>query len=215
MKSLTPQGALFVVAAPSGAGKSSLTRALLERMDNLYLSVSHTTRNPRPGEIDGREYHFVDDATFVDMVYHEAFLEHAQVFGFKYRYGTSRAAVELHLNKGHDVLLEIDWQGAQQIKSRMPSAQSIFILPPSREELERRLTGRGTDSAEVIVARMDTSENEIKHWHEFDYLVVNDDFDTALDQLATIVTARRSRTTHYAPKIAPLLAKLLPTTDLG
>ena len=214
MKSLEPKGALFVVAAPSGAGKSSLTRALLERVDNLHLSVSHTTRQPRPGEVDGREYHFTDEQSFVDMIYHEQFIEHAQVFGFKYRYGTSRDAVDLHLNKGHDVLLEIDWQGAQQVKAKMKQAQSIFILPPSRQALEQRLKGRGTDSDEVIAKRMDTSENEMRHWHEFDYLIVNDDFEVALQQLETIIQARRMRTTHHAPNISGLLTKLLPGDDL-
>lgn len=211
----TPQGTLFVVAAPSGAGKTSLTRALLQYLPDLHLSVSHTTRDPRPGEIDGREYHFVSKEKFVDMVYHDEFLEHAQVFGFENRYGTSRAAVDKHLEAGQDVLLEIDWQGAQQIKARMPEAVSIFILPPSRDALEERLKGRGTDSDAVIARRMEQAENEMRHWHEFDYLVINDKFEAALDELTHVVKARQALTRLRAPTIKGLLQQLLPSESIG
>ena len=215
MKDLSPRGSLFVVAAPSGAGKTSLTRALLENVSGLYLSVSHTTRTPRPGEVNGREYHFVDRGEFDRMIAAEEFLEHAQVFGFEQSYGTSKAAVELHLARGNDVLLEIDWQGADLVKAAMPEAQSIFILPPSRDELERRLTGRGTDSAEVIAARMSTAENEMRQWRKFDYLIINDDFDIALQELVAIVSARRSLTSHRGAASLDLLQSLLPDEKIG
>ena len=215
MKDLSPRGSLFVVAAPSGAGKTSLTRALLENVSGLYLSVSHTTRTPRPGEVNGREYHFVDRGEFDRMIAAEEFLEHAQVFGFEHSYGTSKAAVELHLARGNDVLLEIDWQGADLVKAAMPEAQSIFILPPSRDELERRLTGRGTDSADVIAARMSTAENEMRQWRKFDYLIINDDFDIALQELVAIVSARRSLTSHRGAASLDLLQSLLPDEKIG
>lgn len=215
MKNTAARGSLFVVAAPSGAGKTTLTRALLDNTDDLYLSVSHTTRAPRVGEQTGREYHFVSRETFDQMIERQEFLEHAQVFGFEHSYGTSKAAVEHHLAQGQDVLLEIDWQGAQWVKQVMPEAQSIFILPPSRQELERRLTGRGTDSAEVIAARMSTAENEMKHWSNFDYLIVNDDFDVALTQMQAIISARRCLTAHQAASNRDLLQQLLPNENLG
>ncbi len=215
MQNTTPRGSLYVVAAPSGAGKTSLTRALLDATDGLYLSVSHTTRAPRPGEQTGREYHFVDTAEFQRMVDQGEFLEHAQVFGFEHSYGTSKAAVELHLAQGQDVLLEIDWQGADLVKAVMPEAQSVFILPPARDELERRLTGRATDSAEVIAARMSTAESEMQHWHKFDYLIINDDFDTALQQIQAIVLARRCITPRQAATHTGLLEQLLPSNNLG
>ena len=215
MKDLSPRGSLFVVAAPSGAGKTSLTRALLENVSGLYLSVSHTTRTPRPGEVNGREYHFVDRGEYDRMIAAEEFLEHAQVFGFVHSSGTSKAAVELHLARGNDVLLEIDWQGADLVKAAMPEAQSIFILPPSRDELERRLTGRGTDSAEVIAARMSTAENEMQQWRKFDYLIINDDFDNALQELVAIVSARRSLTSHRGAASLDLLQSLLPDQKIG
>ena len=211
----TLKGTLFVVAAPSGAGKTSLTRALLQYLPHLHLSVSHTTRDARPGEVNGREYHFVSKDEFVDMVYKDEFLEHAQVFGFENRYGTSRAAVDKHLNAGQDVLLEIDWQGAQQIKARMPEAVSIFILPPSREALEQRLKGRGTDSDDVIARRMEQAENEMRHWPEFDYLIINDKFEAALDELTHVVKARQALTQLRAPAVKGLLQQLLPSESLG
>lgn len=149
------------------------------------------------------------------MIAAEEFLEHAQVFGFEHSYGTSKAAVELHLARGNDVLLEIDWQGADLVKAAMPEAQSIFILPPSRDELERRLTGRGTDSADVIAARMSTAENEMRQWRKFDYLIINDDFDTALQELVAIVSARRSLTSHRGAASLGLLQSLLPDEKIG
>ena len=215
MKNLSSRGSLFVVAAPSGAGKTSLTRALLDSTPGLHLSVSHTTRTARPGEVDGREYHFVTRSEFDRMVSAGEFLEHAQVFGFEHSYGTSKAAVELHLAAGQDVLLEIDWQGVDQVKQVMPEAQSLFILPPSRDELERRLTGRGTDSAEVIAARMSTAENEMQHWPKFDYLIVNDQFDTALAEMQAILLARRCLTPRRASEQQGLLQQLLPVTNFG
>ena len=215
MENHSSRGSLFVVAAPSGAGKTSLTRALLDNTTDLHLSVSHTTRTPRPGEQNGREYHFVDRNRFDQMIENGEFLEHAQVFGFEHSYGTSKAAVELHLSQGQDVLLEIDWQGVEQIKAVMPEAQSLFILPPSRDELERRLTGRGTDSAEVIAKRMSTAENEMRHWHNFDYLIINDDFDLALQEMQAILTARRCQCARQGARHQALLEQLLPDQKIG
>lgn len=214
MTNTAARGSLFVVAAPSGAGKTSLTRALLQATDRLHLSVSHTTRAPRPGEENGREYHFVDDAEFDRMIQAGEFLEHANVFGFKHRYGTSRQAVEQHLNAGRDVLLEIDWQGVDQIKAALPEAQSIFILPPSRQALEERLKGRGTDSDEVIAARMSAAENEMQHFGRFDYLIINDDFEIALSDIKAIVHARQLRCTQQRYTHLALLQTLLPEQKL-
>ncbi|MBU6478670.1 MAG: guanylate kinase, partial [Xanthomonadaceae bacterium] len=168
-------GHLFIVAAPSGAGKSTLVNALLAREPGIALSISHTTRAPRPGDMDGVQYHFVDRATFERMVAHGDFLEHADVFGNCY--GTSRGAVEPILKAGRDVLLEIDWQGAEQVRRAMPECVSIFILPPSRAELERRLRTRATDSEATIEKRLAASREEISHAHAFDCIVVNDHFD--------------------------------------
>jgi len=184
-------GTLFIIAAPSGAGKTSLVKALRERDPAIRVSISHTTRAPRPGEQDGVHYHFVSEARFLELVGQRAFLEHAQVFGN--RYGTSEAAVRELLNAGYDVILEIDWQGARQVRQRFTDVVGIFILPPSREELRRRLQGRGQDSAEIIEGRMSQARDEIIHYVEFDYLVINDRFEQALDQLAAIFTAQRLR----------------------
>ncbi|HXF08056.1 MAG TPA: guanylate kinase [Candidatus Acidoferrales bacterium] len=200
-------GNLFVIAAPSGAGKTSLVQALMAADPGLRFSVSHTTRPPRPGEVDGRDYHFVDPETFRRMVAEDAFLEHAEVFGRSY--GTSRAAVEARLAAGEDVILEIDWQGARQIRTLMPACVSIFILPPSRVELERRLRGRGTDDAEVIERRLALAVAEMRHYGEFEYLVVNDAFDVALAELQAIVRAARCRTALQAARRATWLADLL------
>jgi guanylate kinase len=183
-------GKLFVVAAPSGAGKSTLVNALLERDPHIVLSISHTTRPPRPGDVDGRHYHFVDRSEFERMVARGEFLEHAEVFGNLY--GTSRSAVEPILAAGRDVLLEIDWQGARQVRASMPGCIGIFILPPSRAELERRLRARATDSMDTIERRLAASREEIAHAQEFDAIVVNDDFDDALAQLRAIVRAARA-----------------------
>ena len=183
----TARGTLYIISAPSGAGKSSLLQALLEagECDNLELSVSHTTRAPRPGEIDGREYHFVDITAFEAMVARDEFLEHARVFDN--RYGTSRSAVESRLAAGFDVILEIDWQGARRVRELLPAAVSIFILPPSREALEQRLTTRGQDDAAVIARRMRDAVSEMSHYDEYHYLVINDDFQQALADLVLIL----------------------------
>jgi guanylate kinase len=178
-------GTLYILSAPSGAGKSSLARALVESMPDVTVSVSHTTRAPRPGEEDGVHYHFVDRETFQAMVDRGEFLEHARVFDNFY--GTSQKAVQDELDRGKDVILDIDWQGARNIKARMDKAVGIFILPPSREELERRLRGRGQDSDEIIARRMLDAISEMGHFEEFDYVVVNDDFDAALGDLQCIL----------------------------
>jgi len=176
---------LFIVAAPSGGGKTSLVAALLERDPGVRLSISHTTRAPRPGERDGEHYHFVDQATFLQLVKENAFLEYAQVYG--HYYGTGRAAVEHRLEEGFSVMLDIDWQGARQVKRSFPESCSIYILPPSVQELRERLARRGQDSADVIKSRMQEARSEIEHCAEFDFLVVNDEFDAALGDLLSIV----------------------------
>jgi guanylate kinase len=183
------QGTLYIISAPSGAGKTSLVKAILEQDAKVRVSVSHTTRAPRDGEVDGVAYNFVSLAEFDQVIDAGEFLEYAEVFTNKY--GTSKLWVEEQLAAGIDVILEIDWQGAQQVREKMPNALSIFILPPSRAELERRLTGRGTDSAEIIAGRMSQAESEMSHFGEFDYLVINDQFDDALNQLQAIFTANR------------------------
>ena len=188
---LSNSGTLYIISAPSGAGKTSLVKALLERTGQIMVSVSNTTRAPRPGEVDGRDYHFTEVEDFRRMIDEGAFLEHAQVFDNFY--GTSQANVAEQMAGGMDVILEIDWQGAQQVRQKMPGAVSIFILPPSREELERRLRGRGTDADEVIARRLGEAVSEMGHYREFDYLVFNDDFDTALGELRAIILARRQR----------------------
>ena len=184
------QGTLYIISAPSGAGKSSLLRALLEsgRVPWAELSVSHTTRAPRPGEVDGQDYHFVDPGQFQAMVDAGDFLEHARVFDN--HYGTSRDAVTARLEQGIDVILEIDWQGARRVREQLPATLSIFILPPSRNALQKRLTGRGQDGAEVIARRMRDAVSEMSHFDEYDYLVVNDDFQQALDDLVQIFTGQ-------------------------
>ena len=182
------RGRLFVIAAPSGAGKTSLVRALMERVPELRFSISYTTRRQRPNEVHGRDYFFVPREEFERMAEAGQFLEHATVFGNSY--GTARAQVEQSLTSGQDLILEIDWQGARQIRAALPECCSIFILPPSRAELERRLRGRGTDTEEVIVRRLGEAADDMGHWREFDYVVVNDVFERALDQLSAIVQGR-------------------------
>jgi guanylate kinase len=198
-----------VVSAPSGGGKTSLVNALLERDARVALSVSHTTRAPRPGERDGVHYYFVDEASFAGLVERGAFLEHARVFG--HRYGSGRDAVELQLAAGHDVLLDIDWQGARQVRSSFPAARTIFILPPSMAELRRRLVKRRQDSDEVIDRRMRAARDEISHAAEFDFLVVNDDFDAALADLYSIVRQGRLDRSGDVQKNREILAELLET----
>ncbi|MDH5370972.1 MAG: guanylate kinase, partial [Gammaproteobacteria bacterium] len=176
-----PLGTLFVISAPSGAGKTSLVKALLEQTNDIGVSVSHTTRLKREGEQDGVDYHFVDKESFISMVEQGAFLEHAQVFDNYY--GTAVTNIETKLNQGEDVILEIDWQGAAQVRKQLPYAVNIFILPPSQAALEERLRGRGQDSDEIIARRMRDAKSETSHYSEYDYLVVNDDFESALTEL--------------------------------
>ncbi|QIB65563.1 guanylate kinase [Kineobactrum salinum] len=200
-------GTLYTVSAPSGAGKTSLVNALIERDQGLRVSVSHTTRPQRPGERDGVDYHFVDEAVFTTMLAEAAFLEHARVFGNLY--GTSQAWVEQQLAQGTDVVLEIDWQGAEQVKRQLPATRSIFILPPSRQTLEQRLTGRGQDGPEVIAARMAQAVEEISHFVQSDFLVVNNDFEQALAELQTIVACHRLQTSRQQQLLSDLLQNLL------
>ena len=200
-------GTLYVIAAPSGAGKTSLVGALVESTPDIDVSVSHTTRPMRPGEQDGIHYHFTNVATFEKMIEEGAFLEHARVFDNYY--GTSMANIEQELEAGRDVILEIDWQGAQQVRQQVPACVGIFILPPSREALEARLQGRGQDADEVIARRMRDAINEMSHYAEFDYLVFNDEFETALSDLQAIVLARRQRFAAQARRHAETLRALL------
>jgi guanylate kinase len=202
-----PQGTLFIVSAPSGAGKTSLVRELIDSLDGLQVSVSHTTRERRNGEVDGVNYHFIDVPAFEAMIERGEFFEHARVFDNYY--GTSRPAVQAALAAGQDVILEIDWQGARQVRQQMPDAVSIFILPPSREELERRLASRGTDEHAVIARRMRDAVSEMSHHDEYDYLVINDDFTTALRELQSLVIARRLTLARAGEHHAPLLKALL------
>jgi len=204
---LIEAGTLFVVAAPSGAGKSSLVNALLQREPTISLSISHTTRSPRVGELHGKHYYFVERDAFEKQVAAGNFLEHAEVHGNLY--GTSGTTVEASLAQGRDVLLEIDWQGAQQIRRSKPDCVSVFILPPSRAELERRLRGRGSDSAAVIERRLRNSREEIGHAHEFDFILINDVFDEALDDLQAIVRAVRQRSALQWRRHETLIAELL------
>jgi len=191
-----------VVVAPSGAGKTSLVDALLKREPNIRLSISYTTRAPREGERDGREYHFIDRARFESMIAAGDFLEHANVYGNYY--GTSRRWIEEQIAGDHDVLLEIDWQGAKQLRSLFPHMVGVFILPPSLEELRRRLHVRGTDSPEAIEKRMASAREEISHVLEFEYIIVNERFDSALDDLIAIVHATRVSRAQQALRLAKL-----------
>ncbi len=200
-------GTLYIVAAPSGAGKTSLTRALLEREPNLELSVSYTSRAPRPNEVDGVHYHFVSRAAFEAMIGRDEFFEHAIVHGDLK--GTARGPVEKTLATGKDVLLEIDWQGADQVRKKMKDTISIFILPPSRAELERRLRSRASDSEETILRRLADARRDLEHAGDFDYIVVNDDFESALDEICAIVEHRRRGEANPKRDVAALLADLL------
>jgi len=189
-------GLLFVITAPSGAGKSSLIDALLKDDPRLKLSVSYTTRAPRPGEANGREYHFVDDKTFMAMLERGEFLESAEVHGN--RYGTSEAVIREALARGQDLVLEIDWQGAQQVRRLYPECHGVFILPPSVAELERRMRARGQDSDAVIRRRLASAEEEISHAPEFDYAIINKDFDEAKKDLQAIIRVERLRKSRNA-----------------
>ena len=207
MSSKPERGNLFIIAAPSGAGKTSLVHALLERDPRLVLSISHTTRPPRPGEINAHHYHFVTQPEFEQMVDAGEFMEHARVFD--HYYGTNRKSVAQQLEQGRDVVLEIDWQGARQVRSVFPQCCLIFIIPPSLEILRKRLTARGQDSASVIERRMNDAQTEISHWAEFDQLVVNDDFNTALEELLAIINDHRLDKPHQVNKDYQHLAQRL------
>jgi len=201
------KGNLFIVTAPSGAGKSSLVNALLEADSNIKLSVSYTTRAPRPGEVDGVHYHFVSVDAFQEMLARSEFLESAEVYGNYY--GTSQPWIEAQMQAGHDILLEIDWQGAGQVRKLFPDCLGIFILPPSQAALRERLTKRNQDSEEVINRRVAAAREDISHALEFDYLVVNDVFDVALADLQAIVRARRLGIHSQMHRLEPLLHGLL------
>ncbi len=201
------RGHLFIISAPSGAGKTSLVKALVDSSDNVLVSVSHTTRPMRPGEQDGVNYHFVDQRQFKAMLAQQAFLEHAEVFGNYY--GTSRAWVEQTLADGKSVILEIDWQGGLQVAELMPDAISIFILPPSREALRERLTTRGQDEDSVIEQRMSEAVNEMSHYHQADYIIINDDFAEALSELKLVINAAQLSQSAQQQRHRALLAELL------
>lgn len=205
-------GNLFILSAPSGAGKSSLINALLTQGKELssrpmQVSVSHTTRDPRPGEVNGEHYHFVSVENFKKQIKKNAFYEYAEVFGNYY--GTSEAAIDAQLAQGIDVFLDIDWQGAQQVRMKNPSVTTIFISPPSRQELETRLRGRGQDSEETIANRMAQAQKECSHFQEFDYIVINDDFQQALTDLTTIVNCQRLKRSQQILQHKVLLGELV------
>jgi guanylate kinase len=203
------QGTLYIVSAPSGAGKSSLISALLETNPTyaMKVSVSHTTRGMRPGEEDGVHYHFVQKEHFEELIKNNEFLEYAEVFGNYY--GTSRVWIEQNLAKGIDIFLDIDWQGGEQIRQQMPEAKSIFIIPPSNGELERRLNARGQDSDAVIAKRMSEAKSEMSHYAEYDYLIINDDFDASLMDFKAIIRAERLKQAKQAIKYGGMLTALL------
>ncbi|RJG49394.1 guanylate kinase [Motilimonas pumila] len=202
-------GTLYIVSAPSGAGKSSLIKALLEQTQGnaLQVSVSHTTRDPRPGEVNGQHYHFVGKAEFQQMIAQDDFFEWAEVFGNFY--GTSKKAIEASLAQGIDVFLDIDWQGARQVKQLMPASKGIFILPPSREALEQRLQNRGQDSDDVIAKRMAEAQSEMSHYNEYDFLIINDDFEQAVAEFGAIIQGQRLNTERQSALHHVSLAQLL------
>jgi guanylate kinase len=199
-------GKLYIISAPSGAGKTSLVKQLQTEMHQLVVSISHTTRHIRSGESDGKDYFFVSIAEFQAMLETQSFLEYARVFDNFY--GTAQKNVEDNLAQGLDVILEIDWQGAQQVRTLMPNSVSIFILPPSIEVLKQRLQNRGQDSEEIIARRMRDAVTEMSHYPEFDYLIVNDDFNLALNQLKSVITANRLLQSVQQQRLAPLLQNL-------
>lgn len=198
---------LYVLSAPSGAGKTSLVKAACERLDRLVVSVSHTTRPKRPADVDGVDYHFVEENTFHEMIGQGDFLEHARVFDNLY--GTSQRLVEQTLALGTDVILEIDWQGADQVRRLMPDACGVFIVPPSKEILEQRLRGRASDSEEVIERRMRDAVEDMRHFSNYDYLIINQDFDQALDELCSVVLSKRVQTGRQSTNNQSLLSALL------
>jgi guanylate kinase len=200
------QGQLFTIAAPSGVGKTSLVQALLDSVDNVHISISYTTRPAREGEVDGVSYRFVDEAKFKEMIARDDFLEYAKVFDH-YK-GTSNSWVGRQLEKGKNVILEIDWQGVQQIKRLFPSCQRIFILPPSMEVLQQRLRGRGKDSEEIIQGRLAAAGDEMSHWHESEFQLVNDDFDKTLSELQTLVITSRHSVEHNTQTVRDVAAEL-------
>jgi guanylate kinase len=201
------RGRLYVIAAPSGAGKTSLLHALMRRRPDLKFSVSCTTRKPRPGEHDGKDYHFIDREGFERLVAAGEFIEHANVFGNLY--GTRKSVVEAALAGGSDLVLEIDWQGARQVREHLPDAVQVFILPPSRAELEARLRKRGSDSGEAIERRLTESAVEMSHWRDFDYVIVNRDFDAALAGLEAIFDGRGEDSRAGRPELETLARELL------
>ena len=204
---MTMRGTLYIVAAPSGAGKSSIVNAVLARDPNIRLSISFTSRAPRPGERHAEHYHFVDAAEFERMVEAGDFFEHARVHGdWK---GTARQSVEPQLASGKDVLLEIDWQGARQVRAKVPGAVSVFILPPSRDALEQRMRVRGQDSEEVIARRLAAAREEMSHYGEFDYVIVNEHFATAVNEMCAIFTASRLRREAQVARHGRLISLLL------
>ena len=207
MPSASHSHRLYILSAPSGAGKTSLVKALLAARPGLAVSVSHTTRTPRAHEVDGRDYHFVPKPRFAELIAAGAFLEHAQVFDNNY--GTGREQVEARLAAGHDVLLEIDWQGARQVRAASPQSVSIFILPPSRATLEQRLRSRGTDSEQVLARRLADAAADMSHCREFDYIVVNDRFEQAVAELLAIIDGQGGSLRADRPEIGPLLQSLV------
>jgi len=200
-------GLLFVVSAASGTGKTSLVKALLERVNNLHVSVSHTTRGQRPGELDGVHYHFATKEDFLNLVNENGFIEYAEVFGNYY--GTAQATVKEQLAKGHDVLLEIDWQGAEQVRKLFPESKQIFILPPSQFDLRQRLSNRGTDSVEVIEHRLSCAVEDMQQYTHFDYVIINDDFNKALHDLEAVIIANRLTLSQQAQRHQELIQKLI------
>ena len=206
---MTVPGNLFILSAPSGAGKSSLINALLEQESSrpMQVSVSHTTRDPRPGEQEGEHYHFVSVATFKEQITHNAFYEYAEVF--ENYYGTSEAAIDDQLSQGVDVFLDIDWQGAQQVRLKKPSVTTVFICPPTKQALENRLRGRRQDSEKVIASRMAKAQDECSHFNEFDYIIINDDFKQALADLTTIVNNQRLTRNQQVAQHTVLLNELI------
>ena len=204
-------GLLFVVSAASVTGKTSLVKALLDRVTNLHVSVSHTTRGQRPAELDGVHYHFTEKDSFLALVEQGGFIEYAEVFGNYY--GTAQATVKEQLAKGHDVLLEIDWQGAQQVRKLFPDSKQIFILPPSQFDLRQRLSNRGTDSVDVIERRLGCAVEDMQQYVNFDYVIINDDFNKALHDLESVIIANRLVITQQASRHQKMISELITPVE--